>query len=102
PSLKNVVTRALGGAAHVAGDLIEVPIHSGDKFLLCSDGLTGMVSDDELIERLKSLETVDRTVRSLVELANERGGIDNITAIVVMVNDVPRDRRITDPIGHPT
>jgi protein phosphatase len=83
--LKNVVTRALGGAAHVAVDLIEVPLTAGDRFLLCSDGLTGMVSDEELIEHLGGPEPPDRTVRSLIELANEHGGIDNVTAILVEV-----------------
>jgi PPM family protein phosphatase len=97
--LKNVVTRALGGAAHVAVDLIEVPINSGDRFLLCSDGLTGMVSDEEIVQHLGGTDTPDRTVRSLVELANDRGGIDNITAILVEVAKNAADRRPTDPVG---
>ncbi|MEO6327113.1 MAG: Stp1/IreP family PP2C-type Ser/Thr phosphatase, partial [Thermoanaerobaculia bacterium] len=83
--LKNVVTRALGGATHVAVDLIEVPISQGDRFLLCSDGLTGMVSDEEIIDRLRSSDSIDRIVRGLVDFANERGGVDNVTAIVVEV-----------------
>lgn len=90
--LKNVVTRALGGAAHVAVDLIEVPISHGDRFLLCSDGLTGMVTDDEIIDRLRSRDPIDRIVRGLVEFANERGGIDNVTAILV---EVGRDGQIS-------
>ena len=100
--LKNVVTRALGGAAHVAVDLIEVPLTAGDRFLLCSDGLTGMVSDDEIIRHLGSEDPPDRTVRSLIELANERGGIDNITAILVEVTKHVSDRRPTDPVGVPS
>lgn len=83
--LKNVVTRALGGSAHVAVDLVEIPLTVGDRFLLCSDGLTGMVTDEEIIDRLKSAEPLDRIVRGLVDYANERGGVDNITAIVVEV-----------------
>lgn len=83
--LKNVVTRALGGGAHVAVDLIELPVGEGDRYLLCSDGLTGMVSDEEILEALSSARTPEQIVRGLVDLANERGGVDNITAIMVVV-----------------
>ena len=83
--LKNVVTRALGGSPHVSVDLIEVPVHAGDRFLLCSDGLTGMVGDEEIHERFRSGEAAPSAVKKLVDMANERGGVDNITAIVVDV-----------------
>lgn len=83
--LKNVVTRALGGGAHVAVDLIEIPVGDGDRFLLCSDGLTGMVSDDEITAALTSQRPLEQIVRGLIDLANERGGVDNITAITVEV-----------------
>jgi protein phosphatase len=83
--LKNVVTRALGGGMHVAVDLIEIPVGGDDRFLLCSDGLTGMVSDEEITAALSSSRSLEEIVRGLIELANERGGVDNITAIVVEV-----------------
>ncbi len=83
--LKNVVTRALGGGTHVAVDLIEIPVGDGDRFLLCSDGLTGMVSDEEITSALSSTRSLELIVRSLIDLANERGGVDNITAIMVEV-----------------
>ena len=83
--LKTVVTRALGGGAHVAVDLIEIPVCDTDRFLLCSDGLTGMVSDEEITAALASGRTLEQIVRGLVDLANERGGVDNITAIMVEV-----------------
>jgi serine/threonine protein phosphatase PrpC len=83
--LKNVVTRALGGAAHVSVDLIEVPVRPGDRFLLCSDGLTGMVPDEDLFAHFRSDELIEKTVRQLIDTANDRGGVDNITAIVVEV-----------------
>ena len=83
--LKNVVTRALGGGMNVAVDLIEIPVGGGDRFLLCSDGLTGMVSDEEITSALSSLRSLEEIVRGLIDLANERGGVDNITAIVVEV-----------------
>lgn len=83
--LKNVVTRALGGGAHVAVDLIEIPVGGGDRFLLCSDGLTGMVSDEEITSALASSRSLEEIVHGLIDLANDRGGVDNITAIVVEV-----------------
>ncbi|MEO8586499.1 MAG: Stp1/IreP family PP2C-type Ser/Thr phosphatase [Acidobacteriota bacterium] len=83
--LKNVVTRALGGAAHVSVDLIEVPVRPGDKFLLCSDGLTGMVPDEDLFSHFRSEGLIEKTVRQLIDTANDRGGVDNITAIVIEV-----------------
>ncbi|HQR46787.1 MAG TPA: Stp1/IreP family PP2C-type Ser/Thr phosphatase [Thermoanaerobaculia bacterium] len=83
--LKNVVTRALGGSPHVSVDLIEVPLRPGDRFLLCSDGLTGMVGDEEIHAFFEAEPSPEGAVRKLVELANERGGVDNVTAIVVDV-----------------
>jgi PPM family protein phosphatase len=83
--LKNVVTRALGGAAHVSVDLIEVPVRPGDRFLLCSDGLTGMVPDEDLFSHFRTDGVIEKTVRQLIDTANDRGGVDNITAIVVEV-----------------
>ncbi|HQQ78612.1 MAG TPA: Stp1/IreP family PP2C-type Ser/Thr phosphatase [Thermoanaerobaculia bacterium] len=98
--LKNVVTRALGGAAHVSVDLIEVPVRTGDRYLLCSDGLTGMLPDEELFEHFRTSGSLDTTVRMLIEVANARGGVDNITAILVEVKDAGSgkvDAAKTDP-----
>lgn len=98
--LKNVVTRALGGSAHVAVDLIEVPTSMGDRFLLCSDGLTGMVTDDEIVDHLRSGKVLEEAVRALIALANERGGVDNVTCIVVHVAEIgtPHTDRKPAPI----
>ncbi len=105
--LKNVVTRALGGAAHVSVDLIEVPVRAGDRYLLCSDGLTGMLPDEELYEHFRTAASLDATVRNLIEVANARGGVDNITAILVEVKDAGpargdavKDNVKTDPHGE--
>jgi serine/threonine protein phosphatase PrpC len=102
--LKNVVTRALGGAAHVSVDLIEVPVRAGDRYLLCSDGLTGMLPDEELYEHFRTAAALDATVRTLIEVANSHGGVDNITAILVEVKDTGpargddvKDNAKTDP-----
>src|SRR5512140_2652630 len=102
--LKNVVTRALGGGAHVAVDLIEIPVGEGDRFLLCSDGLTGMVTDEEITNALSSPRSLEQIVRGLVDLANERGGVDNITAIMVEVKSGSsgEPKKITDAAREKT
>jgi protein phosphatase len=89
--LKNVVTRALGGEADVLVDVREFPIEVGDMFLLCSDGLTTMLSDAEIEERLKSGAPPDQICRSLVRDANARGGLDNITVVLVTAEEVAGD-----------
>ena len=82
---KNIITRSLGPNPQVQVDL-EGPaaVQVGDKFLLCSDGLSGLVQDDEIGKILGCLEP-NEAVRALVDLANLRGGPDNITVIVVAV-----------------
>jgi protein phosphatase len=86
--LKNVVTRALGGSPNVLPDLMEIPFEAGDSFLLCSDGLTGMMSDEEISSILASDGSPESRVRTLVDLANDRGGVDNIT--VLLIDVLPR------------
>lgn len=84
---KNIITRSLGPNPFVEVDLEgPFPIEVGDTFLLCSDGLTGQVTDDELGAILHTLSP-DEAVRTLVDLANLRGGPDNITVIVTRVTD---------------
>ncbi len=82
---KNIITRSLGPNPAVKVDL-EGPFATevGDKFLLCSDGLCGQISDEEIGMVLESLSPAD-AVRALVDLANLRGGPDNITAVVAHV-----------------
>ncbi len=82
---KNVITRSLGPNASVEVDLEgPFPIEPGDTFLLCSDGLTGQVTDEELGPILASLPP-DEATRFLVDLANLRGGPDNVTVVVTKV-----------------
>ena len=82
---KNVITRSLGPNAEVDVDLEgPFPVQAGDTFLLCSDGLSGPVKDDEIGKILGCLPP-DEAVRALVDLANLRGGPDNITVVVVRV-----------------
>jgi len=85
--LKNVVTRALGGGPSVAPDLREMEFSRGDAFLFCSDGLTTMLSDEEIRDSIAEDETRTAEVlcQGLVDLANEKGGVDNITVVYVRI-----------------
>src|SRR5687767_957500 len=82
--LRNVITRALGGALQVTPDASEIVVQAGDVFLLCSDGLTGMVPEDEILRLVtESNGDLQKACQQLVDAANERGGLDNVTAILV-------------------
>ncbi|GIW98119.1 MAG: protein phosphatase [Pirellulaceae bacterium] len=84
---KNVITRSLGPNATVEVDLEgPFPVQVGDRFLLCSDGLSGQVSDEEMGALLRSLAP-QQAAKFLVDLANLRGGPDNITCVIVEVVD---------------
>jgi PPM family protein phosphatase len=77
---KNVITRAVGHQDYVEVDTLDLPAEPGDRFLLCSDGLHGYLQDGEL-DRLLEGEREEVAAR-LVDLANDRGGRDNITVLV--------------------
>ncbi len=82
---KNVITRSLGPHANVQVDIEgPFPIEPGDTFLLCSDGLSGQVEDDE-IGAILSVLSPKEAVRALVDLANLRGGPDNSTVLIAKV-----------------
>jgi serine/threonine protein phosphatase PrpC len=82
--LRNVITRALGGALQVVPDASEVEAQAGDVLLLCSDGLTGMVPESEILRLVSASERdLEGACRQLIDAANERGGLDNITAVLV-------------------
>ena len=82
--LRNVITRALGGALSVSPDAAEVEAHPGDVYLLCSDGLTGMVPEEEILRVVTdSSGDIEKACQELIDTANERGGLDNVTAILV-------------------
>ena len=82
---KNIITRSLGPNADVEVDLEgPIPIESGDTFLLCSDGLSGPVRDDEMGTIISCMPPED-AAQALVDLANLRGGPDNVTVIVARV-----------------
>ena len=81
---RNVITRALGSREQVSADVTEVPLSPGDRLLLCSDGLTNMLDDRRILEVLDAHPTDhEKAAAELVRQANEAGGEDNITVIVV-------------------
>ena len=84
--LSHILTRALGTEANVEADTFADTTQAGDIFLLCSDGLSGMLSD-EVIEAILSTPTDDLqdVADALVDAANAAGGLDNVTAVVVKV-----------------
>ncbi len=82
---KNVITRSLGPYPDVNVDLEgPLPTEIGDTFLICSDGLTGLIPDEELGQLLVALEPT-KAARFMVDLANLRGGNDNITIVIVKI-----------------
>lgn len=82
---KSVVTRALGGEQEVDVDLRRVRLQAGDLLILCSDGLTSMLTDDEIAGLLNQGGTTSEMSERLVTAANERGGADNITVIILAI-----------------
>lgn len=87
--LRNVVTRALGGESEVAIDVQEMAVEEADLFLLCSDGLTGMLRDEEIIELLRDEPPLEEACQNLIKAANEHGGADNITVVLVSIVSDP-------------
>ena len=82
--LRNVVTRALGGRADLVVDIQSRRMAAGDMLLLCSDGLTTMIPDDDIARILAEAEgDVTKAANALVGAANERGGEDNITVVLL-------------------
>jgi protein phosphatase len=82
---RNVITRAVGNRDYVEVDTGLVTLASGDRFLLCSDGLHGYLREDEI--SVVTFLGPEHSVKRFIEMANERGGKDNITAILVEVDE---------------
>jgi serine/threonine protein phosphatase PrpC len=86
--LRNVVTRALGGKPDLQVDMQQHKAKAGDILLLCSDGLTTMIADDEISRLMReSGGDVDKAAQSLVSSANAKGGEDNITVLLIRFDD---------------
>lgn len=99
---RNIVTRALGIEPEVDVDWLTVAPYTGDRFLLCSDGLFGEVDDGGIASVLRRLEDPADAARELVRLANEGGGRDNVTVVVVdVVDDDGKSERASGAISRP-
>ena len=80
---KNVITRALGMRETVQVDIRAHQVEDGDTFVFCSDGLSGMVTDDQVREIVSNAKSLERAVAELVDAANRAGGTDNITTLLL-------------------
>jgi PPM family protein phosphatase len=83
---RNVVTRALSGGDDPEVDVTQVTPAAGDRYLLCSDGLFGVVNDARIAELLAGEGPLDEVCQKLIDAANEGGGPDNITALVLQID----------------
>jgi serine/threonine protein phosphatase PrpC len=84
---KNVITRALGMQDSVVVDLVTEDIREGDRFILCSDGLSGQVTDERVAELItEHMDDLDHVAKLLVEASNDAGGEDNVTVVIVAID----------------
>jgi PPM family protein phosphatase len=98
----NVITRCVGASVDVVPDLYFGSLKSGDIVLLASDGLTGMLEDELLVKILSSEGDPQGWVDKMIAEANRRGGLDNITAIVVRIDAVDQPTGETPVITSAT
>lgn len=80
---KNIITKAMGSKEEVIPDFFEIDINPEDKYLLCSDGLSNMVEDDEIRDIVVDNEDLRDTAQALVDRANYYGGADNISVVII-------------------
>ena len=93
---RSIITRALGPEPDVQVDTYTLAGRAGDTFLICSDGLTSMISDEELAAILRSAATLDEAAESLVRAANQSGGKDNITVVLFRLGEGDGDDEPAD------
>jgi protein phosphatase len=84
--MRNILSKALGIAPEVDVDIEGLTVSEGDQLVLCSDGLSELISDDEILSEVQSSNRPDLACNELVDLANQRGGEDNITVIVAYLH----------------
>lgn len=80
---KNIITRAVGAEDTVKIDFFHVTLEEGDMILMCTDGLTNMLEDEEILNTLEVSGDIVEKAEELVRLANERGGRDNISVVLI-------------------
>lgn len=81
-SKKNIITRAIGVEEETHADFFEVQFKKGDKLLMCSDGLTNMIEDNDILSVIAGNNDIESTVHKLIDLANDSGGKDNIAVLI--------------------
>ena len=96
---RSIITRALGPEPEVDVETFTHPARSGDVYLLCSDGLTGMVGEDRVAEILREARSLEAAGRKLIEEANENGGRDNITVVLFRLGDGGDDAEESDTLS---
>jgi PPM family protein phosphatase len=90
---RSIITRALGPEPDVEVDTWTYPARPGDVILLCSDGLTSMISEDQVRAALESHESLDAAADALIDAANQAGGRDNITVVLFRLEELGDDDR---------
>ena len=97
---KNYVTRALGVEPNVEVDIQQVPVSKGEVFVLCSDGLSDMVEDEDIHLTINTFSTnLDTVAKQLIQMANDNGGRDNVSVVMAHIMDsFPARPRIFDKI----
>jgi len=100
---RSIITRALGPEPDVEVDTFSYSVHAGDVLLLCSDGLTSMISEERVAEVLSCATSLEEAGNRLIDEANEAGGRDNITVVLFRLEEVGSDARIDQPtvVGEP-
>ena len=84
---KNIITKALGTDAYIEPDIISHTLEDKDFILMCSDGLTNMVNDEDILSTVLSSDTLENAAQKLVAMANDAGGTDNITVVIAQNKD---------------
>jgi protein phosphatase len=93
---RSIITRALGPEPEVQVDLQTVPAQAGDVFLICSDGLTTMLDDEQIARVLTRATSLQAAVRTLVDEANRAGGRDNITVVAFRLEDAAAPAKMAE------
>ena len=82
---KNIITRAIGAEKTVEPEMFSIDIQKGDKILMCTDGLSNMIEDTDILKIVKESTDIDEAVKRLVATAYENGGTDNISVLMVEI-----------------
>jgi serine/threonine protein phosphatase PrpC len=98
---RSIITRALGPEPDVDVDTYTLSAREGDVFLLCSDGLTSMISDDEVAAILRTADSLDQAADGLIKAANQSGGRDNITVVLFRLGEVGAAAEETTTVAGP-